>query len=95
MAMMLNLRIALIALVLASSDVYALENNNDAAESTASSAEMANTADSGDRNSGCREQWKQYRESEACFARYKVVGGGVKAEAFEHCPDVPQPGLCE
>lgn len=92
--MMLNLRIALIALVLVSSDIYALENN-DAVETPASSTEGANTANSGDRNSRCREQWQKYRESEACFARYKIVNGGVKAEAFEHCAVVQQPGLCE
>jgi hypothetical protein len=94
MAMMLNLRIALIALVLVSSDIYALENN-DAVESPASSTGGANTTDSGNRISRCREQWQKYRESEACFAQYKIVNGGTKAEAFEHCPEVQQPGLCE
>ena len=92
--MMLNLRIALIALVLVSSNIYAFEDN-DAVESAASSTDRANTADSGDGNSRCREQWREYRESQACFAQYKVVNDGVKAEAFEHCPVVQQPVLCE
>lgn len=43
----------------------------------------------------CREAWKKYRESLACFAPYRVVGGGVKQEAFKHCKNVNQPELCE
>lgn len=43
----------------------------------------------------CREAWKKYRESLACFAPYRVVGGGVKEEAFKHCKNVLQPDLCE
>lgn len=36
-------------------------------------------------------QMRRYRESQRCFAPYKVVGGGTKGEAFKHCTPVPRP----
>ncbi len=39
----------------------------------------------------CEGEWRAYRASEACFARYKVVGGGLKAEAFQACRQLTRP----
>ena len=34
---------------------------------------------------------KKYRESQDCFGPYITAGGGIKAEAFEHCTDMKEP----
>jgi hypothetical protein len=39
----------------------------------------------------CAAAWREFHRSEACFAPYHVVGGGVKAEAAQHCKEVVQP----
>lgn len=36
--------------------------------------------------------WRRlYDESGACFAPFRTAGGGVKAEAFDKCNEVPSP----
>ncbi len=57
--------------------------------------EPPDATDTETKDKQCREAWKKYRESMACFAPYRVVGGGVKEEAFAHCKSVNQPDLCE
>lgn len=42
-------------------------------------------------NAVCEADWRDYRASEACFARYKVVGGGLKSEAFQVCRQLTRP----
>lgn len=59
------------------------------------SREPPDATDSTTTDAKCREAWMKYRESLACFAPYRVVGGGVKLEAFKHCKSVNQPELCE
>ena len=39
----------------------------------------------------CRQQWREYDASYACFDPYRVKDGGIKAEAFEHCKEVKMP----
>jgi len=39
----------------------------------------------------CDALWREYQSSQECFAPYRVVGGGLKAEAFEHCKELPNP----
>lgn len=39
----------------------------------------------------CEARWHRYAASAACFDQYRVVGGGLKPEAFERCTEVPQP----
>ncbi|PZO20086.1 MAG: hypothetical protein DCF26_03920 [Burkholderiales bacterium] len=39
----------------------------------------------------CEASWHRYAASAACFDQYRVVGGGLKPEAFERCTEVPQP----
>lgn len=45
----------------------------------------------GNPKGGCEEAWRRYRESQACFAPYKLANGAVKAEAFTRCVDVAEP----
>ncbi len=61
----------------------------------ASPTPATRTMDMGEKRKRCREKWREYRESQACFAPYRLVNGGVKAEAFKYCKDVKQPELCE
>ncbi|MFN3493807.1 MAG: hypothetical protein ACK40L_04810 [Hydrogenophaga sp.] len=42
----------------------------------------------------CERQWHAYAASAACFNTFRVVGGGLKPEAFEQCTEVPQPPPC-
>lgn len=39
----------------------------------------------------CEARWHRYAASAACFDQYRVVGGGLKPEAFQRCTEVPQP----
>ncbi len=42
----------------------------------------------------CEARWHRYAASAACFDQYRVVGGGLKPEAFQRCTEVPQPDPC-
>ena len=44
--------------------------------------------------SACERQWHAYAASAACFNTFRVVGGGLKPEAFQQCTEVPQPPPC-
>lgn len=44
--------------------------------------------------SACEALWHRYLASAACFDQYRVVGGGLKPEAFQRCTEVPQPEPC-
>lgn len=37
------------------------------------------------------EKMRKYRASQECFAPYRNATGGIKAEAFQHCTDIPEP----
>ncbi len=39
----------------------------------------------------CEQEWLAFEVSGACFAPYRLVGGGIKVEAFNQCTDIPQP----
>lgn len=39
----------------------------------------------------CEEEKRLYEESGACFAPFRLVGGGIKAEAFKHCTQIKRP----
>lgn len=48
------------------------------------------------KDTDCKTWSRLYQESGECFAPYRVVGGGIKKEAFEHCMPVAQPpGRCK
>lgn len=42
----------------------------------------------------CERQWHVYAANAACFDTYRLVGGGLKPEAFQQCTEVPQPDPC-
>lgn len=50
----------------------------------------ANTGPAAD-ESACQAKWREYNESYACFDPYRLVGGGIRPEAFEKCKVVKQP----
>lgn len=39
----------------------------------------------------CTTWWRLYDESSECFGSFRLVGGGIKPEAFEHCHQIPSP----
>jgi hypothetical protein len=44
--------------------------------------------------SACEAAWHRFAASQACFEAYRVVGGGLKAEAFQRCKEMPEPEPC-
>lgn len=42
----------------------------------------------------CLVAWHRYAASQACFDAYRVVGGGLKPEAFQRCKEMPEPEPC-
>lgn len=62
---------------------------------SAPSAAAAQAGQGGEGKESCEERWRRYRESVACFAPYRLVNGGVKAEAYRHCKEVKQPEFCK
>ncbi len=86
---------ALIALFLIVPVAHADDMYGTTEPSQASPAAEPDTAQAGDKKKECEKKWRRYRESQACFARYRLVDGGVKAEAFKHCAEVKQPEFCE
>lgn len=46
--------------------------------------------------SDCAELLRRYRESQECFAPFRMANGGLRPEAFQLCgPDLPDPsGQC-
>ena len=45
--------------------------------------------------SACEAAWHRYLASQACFDAYRLVGGGLKADAFRYCQEMPQPQPCK
>lgn len=41
----------------------------------------------------CERMTRLYRESEACFAPYKLWNGATRAEAFQYCTPVVEPSI--
>ena len=41
--------------------------------------------------SACQAKWREYNESYACFDPYRLVGGGIRPEAYDKCKVVKQP----
>ncbi len=74
---------------------YADDMYGPASDSSASSAGAPGATGINDKKKKCQEEWRVYRESQACFARYRTVNGGVRPEAFRHCVEVKQPEFCE
>jgi len=69
----------------------AAEKDAHAASQAAATAKRAPRATAGGSND-CEEQHRRYRESIACFAPYVTTQGAVRAEAYEKCETVSDPG---
>ena len=41
----------------------------------------------------CETSRRRYRESQECFAPFRLANGAVRAEAFKHCTVVPDPSV--
>lgn len=39
----------------------------------------------------CAGLWREYFKSQECFAPYRLSGGGIKGEAFDHCTQIVSP----
>ncbi|HRK57143.1 MAG TPA: DUF4124 domain-containing protein [Burkholderiaceae bacterium] len=65
------------------------EKTAEEADKTVSAADEAPTENK--EETECERLQRLYQESEACFARFRTATGGVKAEAFRHCKDQPDP----
>jgi hypothetical protein len=85
----------LLAIFLGAVVAHGEEMYGPAVESPVVSAPLPEVVDIRDRKKKCQEDWKRYRASQRCFARYRLANGGVRAEAFQHCKEVKQPDLCE
>jgi hypothetical protein len=46
---------------------------------------------SGARQTQCEQLRRAYAESQACFSSYGTANGAVRAEAYQHCTQVPDP----
>ncbi len=38
-----------------------------------------------DRDQACAQLWRDYQRSQACYNRFRVVGGGLRQEAYASC----------
>lgn len=70
----------------------AIFNRKPAADDKANAAENASSGNA--QETPCQAQWRKYRESQACFGPYRTATGGIKAEAFQVCTEVPEPARC-
>lgn len=43
----------------------------------------------------CQGQWQKFRDSQACFARYRNANGSLRVEAKDNCENMEQPPACE
>jgi hypothetical protein len=62
-----------------------------AASAAAAAARAASAPKDVPPGADCATRLRLYRESQECFARYRTVHGGLKAEAFQNCAEVPDP----
>ena len=64
----------------------AQEENTRASSRTIPSEQPAGAGQSGNVNAlDCETAHRRYRESLACFERFRTVSGAARAEAFDHC----------
>ncbi len=84
------LAICMFSAVACAGDMYRPADN-----SSASSTAELDATEISDKKNVCKEKWRKYRESQACFAQYRTAKGGVRPEAFKHCNQVVQPEFCE
>lgn len=85
----------LLAMALVSAVAYGDDQYRAPDASSATSTAASDTTDIESQKRKCQEEWRKYRDSQACFARYRLVDGGLKVEAYKHCAEIKQPELCE
>jgi len=39
----------------------------------------------------CAQEWQAWEKSDACFAPFRNATGGIRAEAFKQCTELPMP----
>lgn len=39
----------------------------------------------------CEQEWQAWEQSAACFAPFRNASGGIRAEAFKKCTELPAP----
>lgn len=44
-------------------------------------------------SAACAALRKQYAQSQACFARYRLANGGLKPQAFKQCREIQNPAV--
>ena len=76
----------------AESEARAAERRARAANMPAPDPAASNTARPDE--TACEAKWREYNESYACFDPYRLVGGGIRPEAYAKCKVVKQPEPC-
>lgn len=59
--------------------------------SEASETLSAGSSSPSDPEASCEDRLRQFRESQECFAPFRLATGGIKVEAFEQCTEILQP----
>lgn len=49
------------------------------------------SANTDDKSAQCAQMRRAYAESQACFAPYRNANGSVRSEAYQRCPQIPDP----
>jgi hypothetical protein len=62
-----------------------------AAPASAAPASDPSNSPSLPQDNSCASQWARYNAAYACMDPYRMNRGGLRPEAFEKCPQVPQP----
>lgn len=77
-------------------DLQVLAEAASAAAAASASAAPPTAAGKAASSSGsaCEQAWKAYDESYACINPYRMSGGRIRPEAFEHCKELRQPWEC-
>jgi len=46
-------------------------------------------------DNSCASQWARFNAAAACMNPYRLAGGGVRPEAYQKCPQSPQPDCAQ
>ena len=65
-----------------------------ASRTSSPSTTSALTMSADERRRQCAEEWRKYNESYECFDPYRLKGGGVRPEGFQHCTQLKEPEQC-
>jgi FtsZ-interacting cell division protein YlmF len=52
----------------------------------------AKSAPAGPANeTACQKEWRVFLDSKTCFQPFRTANGGIRAEAYQHCKEMPEP----